>query len=372
MPAGYQPGPVGQPPPTGGMRPGTGMRGLASRQGTAMRGPVNVSGVGMSTAMNISDRPVTQQGLSGLRTAGQGPARQIQDNSYYLQLIRAKCADIQNEMGNLRGQIDQSQKDNSAYGQLERKYESLTKEMRSLEGNLADYNLMLDRTRVHKEVHDIMGECAQLAQASAAERQRVDDIFNHRQAFEAQAREVEGQLHAHHQQMARRLDAVDPAMRETFMKLQEEQGRLGGEANKKSADLHYFSERLAEMEQVISRDELRSQVFRLREDISILERKHAALSQELDGPQLTVAEQREHLLQTVKAHNAEIAESERMLAEMQDAVRRGRSQLSQLKEDMSEANDPKAQKYQELFQKEKAAAIPPRARSPRDLPATSL
>ena len=64
------------------MRPGTGMR-----QGTAMgsrAGPVNMSGVGLNTQMNIGDRPVTQQGLSGMRTAGMGPSRQIQDNSYYL------------------------------------------------------------------------------------------------------------------------------------------------------------------------------------------------------------------------------------------------------------------------------------------------
>ena len=42
------------------------------------------------------------------------------------------------------------------------------------------------------------------------------------------------------------------------------------------------------------------------------------------------------LLQKVKADNAEIAEAERHLAEMQEAVRRGRAQLSQLATDMSE------------------------------------
>jgi len=56
----------------------------------------------------------------------------------------------------------------------------------------------------------------------------------------------------------------------------------------------------------------------------------------------------------VKADNAAIAEMERQLTESQDAVRKGRAQLSQLSSDMSDSrDDPKAQKYQELFAKDK-------------------
>jgi hypothetical protein len=97
------------------------------------------------------------------------------------------------------------------------------------------------------------------AAASAAERQRVDEIFNHRQALEAQGREVENQLQHHMGEMARRLESADPGMRETFLKLQEQQQQLSHEVSKKQADLNYFTERLAEMEQVVARDELRAQ-----------------------------------------------------------------------------------------------------------------
>ena len=46
--------------------------------------------------------------------------------------------------------------------------------------------------------------------------------------------------------------------------------------------------------------------------------------------QLSESQQREMLLQKVKADNSEIAEAERRLSEHQEAVRRGRGQLSQL------------------------------------------
>jgi len=308
----------------------------------------------MNANMNISDRPVTQQGLSGLKTAGQGPKRQIQDNSYFLQILRAKSTEIMKEIGMLKGQIEQSQKDNSSYGQLERKYEALTTEMRDLQGKLADYNLMLDRTRVNKEAGDIGQECAQLMHVNAEERNRVDGVFNQRMSVEAQGREVEHHLQQHHEEMARRLDSVDPALKERFLKLQEEQRNLSvHELPRMHAELHFFSERLAEMEQAVSRDEQRNQIYRFKEELYRLERHHSELSNELDGPQLSIPEQRDMLLQKVKGDNAEIAEAEKKVAETQEALRKGRAHLASLKSGGDSADDPKAAKQQELFARDK-------------------
>jgi len=313
-----------------------------------------MSGVGQVTSMNISDRPVTQQGLSGMRTAGMGPSRQIQDNSYYLTMLRAKCAEIIQEIAGLKSQIDQGQKDNQAYGQLERKYETLTNDMRTLQVQLADYNLLLDRTRVHREVDDVTNEAHALQNGNAADRSRVDEVFNHRSALESQTRDVEHQLARHHQAMAQRLDEIDPAMKEHFLKLQTKHQILAGqELPKRQADLNFFDERAREMEVAVTRDPMRSKAARLRDQLIQLERKQQILAEELDGPQLSESQQREMLLQKVKADNSDISEAERRVTEHQEAVRRGRAQLSQLSNEMSEANDPKAQKYQELFNKDK-------------------
>ena len=54
--------------------------------------------------------------------------------------------------------------------------------MRNLQGQLADYNLMLDRNRIHKNVDDILDECRQLEGANASERHRVDELLTHRAA----------------------------------------------------------------------------------------------------------------------------------------------------------------------------------------------
>jgi len=360
MPPGQMP-PGQMPPGTAGVRMGTGMRpgtgaraALGSRQGTARAGPINTSGVGMNTQMNIAERPTTQQGLSGMRTAGNGPARQINDNSYYIQQLHAKCAEVQQEIGALKGNIDQAQKDNSDYGQLERIYEKLSNEMRNLQGQLADYNLMLDRNRIHKNVDDILEEVRQLEGGNASERHRVDELLTHRQHLEGQGREVEQQLHAHNQEMGRRLESVEPAMQQHFLELQDLHEKLTvHELPKKQADLNYFGERCAEMEHAMGQDQSRGRMHVLREETRRMEMQHHALSEELAGPQLSLPQQKEMLLQKVKSDNAEIAEAERQIVEIQEAVRKGRGQLTQLETDLVEANDPKKQKYQELFQRDK-------------------
>jgi hypothetical protein len=117
---------------------GTGYRG-----GTGMR-EVQFNSVGFQD-VNVVDRPVTQQGISGIKTASQGPGRVIYDKSYYISQVRQKNNELRVEIGNFNRELDTINRDNSTYITLEKKYDDLIKEVRNLEGQLADYNLALDK-----------------------------------------------------------------------------------------------------------------------------------------------------------------------------------------------------------------------------------
>ena len=200
----------------------------------------------------------------------------------------------------------------------------------------------------------MLEEVNHLAQQNHGDRGRVDELFQHRSALEGQGRDVEGQLMQQHNELAAKLEAVDPGMKEKFLQMSQKQQVLSvQELPKRQSDLAFFDERVREMETAVSRDPGRAKAFRLREDIDRLQRLHHALSEELDGPQMTDDQKREMLLARVKADNAEIAEHERTLVEAQQAIKDGKKQLSQLKNDVADANDPKAQKYQELFARDK-------------------
>jgi intraflagellar transport protein 74 len=93
--------------------------------------------------------------VQGLKVNATGPGRQIYDRSYYLSLLKGKNAEIMNEINKMKNEVEEINKDNSTYMTLERKYETLIKDVRRYEGELADYNLALDKYRSDTKPEDI-------------------------------------------------------------------------------------------------------------------------------------------------------------------------------------------------------------------------
>ena len=55
----------------------------------------------------------------------------------------------------MKQEVEDINKDNTSYLTLERKYEALIKDVRKFEGELADYNLALDKYRSDTKPEDI-------------------------------------------------------------------------------------------------------------------------------------------------------------------------------------------------------------------------
>ena len=128
----------------------------ATRLTTAQQREVNLGGVGYNTKVASVDRPVTNHGLSGLiGGVGSGPGRQVYDRNYYNGVMRTKNNDIAGEINKMKQEVEDINKDNATYLTLERQYETLIKDVRKFEGELADYNLALDKDRSGTKPEDI-------------------------------------------------------------------------------------------------------------------------------------------------------------------------------------------------------------------------
>ena len=124
------------------------------RMGTAAR-QANYSGVGQNTKVSVVERPMTNHGVGVMKAATQGPGRQIYDRSYYMNLLKQKNTEIMNEINKMKSEVEEINKDNTTYLTLEKKYETLIKDVRRYEGELADYNLALDKYRSDTKPEDI-------------------------------------------------------------------------------------------------------------------------------------------------------------------------------------------------------------------------
>ncbi|GAA6089019.1 intraflagellar transport protein 74 homolog [Tachysurus ichikawai] len=170
--------PTGVRPPQTAIRVGTGMVPGTGRPGTRA-GPIATTGV-LSAQIKVTDRPVTQQGLSGMKTGGKGPQRQILDKSYYLGLLRSKINELTTENSKLQKEIDVFNQENSAYLSYEKRAESLAAEIKDLQGHLADYNMLVDKLNTNTEMDEVMNEISMLKVQNDREAQSIDAIFTER------------------------------------------------------------------------------------------------------------------------------------------------------------------------------------------------
>jgi len=81
-----------------------------------------------------------------------------------------------------RKEVDIITKDNTLYLQLEKRQDELLKEVRNLEGTLADYNLTFDKMRSKTRPEDIKNMFEYIKLQNDRLRVQLDDIFMERKA----------------------------------------------------------------------------------------------------------------------------------------------------------------------------------------------
>jgi intraflagellar transport protein 74 len=174
-------------------RMGTAMRmrqGTAARQSTAAR-EVNLTGVGYNTKVSSIDRPVTNHGMMGMGQKAAGPGRQIYDRNYYATMLKNKNNDIVTEITKMKQEVEDINKDNNTYLVLERKYEALIKDVRRFEGELADYNLALDKHRSDTKPEDIEALYIHIKNQNDKQRLHLDALFSEKRDMENEIQSYE-------------------------------------------------------------------------------------------------------------------------------------------------------------------------------------
>jgi intraflagellar transport protein 74 len=149
-------------PPGTGIRPGSGRALLRTGQaGLSGPGTQAAQGIALNVNVNVADRPMTGQGVKVVNAAATG-GRLVEDTSYYVGLLRKKMRDVSSEVSRLKTEIDDISKSSSQTAQLERKYDTLLKNKEALEGQLADYNLAMDKTRTSTDPEDVQALAAHM------------------------------------------------------------------------------------------------------------------------------------------------------------------------------------------------------------------
>lgn len=268
----------------------------------------------INTNVSIEARPVTHQGLDGMRARTAGPARQIADKSYFISELRSKMTEIARETRSLGDEAAKLQRDAQLYAALERRYEERVAEVRVLEGQLADFNLAFDKVRTGAEVADVQHQQQRLRDANDLERRRLDEVFLQRADTEQRARAVEQEIEGVHRRAEQRMASLGDERRAEYARLQRENRQL-------LEDIHAREQRIAQLDDRAfdAQGELKRDVYANVQRGLKLKRQHAQLEaeqqrlEEETSSALTPDEMRERLMAKVKEDTAFIEQAQARL-----------------------------------------------------------
>ncbi|XP_041475189.1 intraflagellar transport protein 74 homolog [Lytechinus variegatus] len=342
-----------QPPPGTAMRmpPGTGAPGTA-RPGT--RGGAGPStGAVLNANINVADRPTTQQGLGGLKTGRKGPSRVVMDKSYFLGLLRTKMNELTTENNKLQREIDRINEENNSFLSYEKKAEGVAAEIKELQGQLGDYNTLVDKLNTDTEMDEVQEDYNQLKVENDLESKNIDTIFTTRQETESQIAQVDEEIQQCRRMADTLVDDMKPQMRSKYQNLKVKNETLLRQLEERQQKIDSLSTKKDSLEEELQHSQVKQEAVRLYEQLhELVDKKNQLIAEEQSRG--TPAEEREKLLKQVKEDNQEIGSMERQIKEIKEKLEDTMEEISQVDVDLEEHQGEKNMKYKELKKREES------------------
>ncbi|CAJ1341578.1 unnamed protein product [Effrenium voratum] len=268
--------------------------------------------------------------------------------------LLANVMELTDEVKRLNQEINDIQQDNNVYASLEKRYDTLVKTVRSLEGDLADHNLATDKQRTDTRPEEVHHMYTLMKSQNEQQRADVDQIFLEKRSHEEEIGRMEQEIGAIARAAEERLNELHPDQRREYEDLREESKRLSTDLADARDELDQVSGRLNALESRLRSDPLRTRHRQLNQARKELETQLLSLRQEVQQGSMSIPEQREILLSKVKNDNQEIVATEKSNSEMKLEMERLRAQIREVQADVEEKKEESSdqQKYEILFTKD--------------------
>ncbi|KAK2512589.1 hypothetical protein Q9233_016163, partial [Columba guinea] len=253
----------------------------------------------LSSQIKVADRPVTQQGLSGMKTAVKGPQRQIMDKTYYLGLLRSKTNELTTEINKLQEEVEMYKQENSAYLTYEKRAEALAGEIKEFQGQLADYNMVVDILNTNTDTAEVIRDYNMLKVQNDRDAQSVDKIFTERQAIEKLIQAVEEDIEREKVVAEDIIKDMSQEDQTKYIEMKAANEKLSQEMVVQQQELHALNVKEEALRAEIAHSQVKQEAVQLYEKLHDLEERRDQMIVEdknMESPQ----EERERLLKQAR------------------------------------------------------------------------
>ncbi|CAH0766203.1 unnamed protein product [Diatraea saccharalis] len=395
--------------PTSAYRPAGG---TASRLSTAGFGPAppTASRQPAMTGFSMIDRPITQQGISGLRTGTTRGfrTRQLQDKRYWEELMQVKIREMKAEIARLSEQADAGEREKSAKKHYEKRVRELAQELTGndfyhiktkyeliisiqiqkikfqlpklllkiekefpfvdldrdrlnssrknylisdLQGRLADYNTAIRIVNGEATKQSVEEQTRELELSNKKLQEEVEQVFLEKQRKENQLSQLREQMDKEQSTITKLLADMTQEQKDQFNELESTATTLRDEVEQTRSQIDHLNREKEEFNKEISGSQIKVHLLELNRRLAAAEEKRDNIKHELDN-RLDPQEEREKLLLQVREDNAAIAALDSNAANLKEQIKKVQELIEQAEQDLEEGNSERHQKYRELKKRE--------------------
>jgi intraflagellar transport protein 74 len=303
--------------------------------------------------IQVLDRPMTQQGLSGIKGSNQVRGRMIQDRTFFMNELRRKVSLIITEINKLNNEINGIEKGNENYDTFEKKVDQSAKELRELQGQLGDLNTLVDKLNVDSDLEDIERIQQRIKIKNQRENNILNDVFTQRQQKENQIREIEKQIEMEKREAEEQLKNLESEKLNQYYEFKKQNAQYVAEIQQMEQQINELTDREKTLKEKLEKNPMKWKTYENFVKITELKEKRKSLEEELSSMESNNGpEERERLLQKVKEDNLEISGMERKITELEEQISKCKERLSQLDIDMDPHQVENNSKYEELLKKD--------------------
>ncbi|KAL3320156.1 Intraflagellar transport protein 74 [Cichlidogyrus casuarinus] len=331
-----------------------GNMGTASRLTTGMKssaGKKQSAGI-MKSSLNLQERPITQQGLSGVKmTSGQGRRRQVEDKSHYIGLVRRKMNEIEDEIKKISVHTEELETVNASYLQYEQMAEELASHIEGLQGELGDYNTLVEKAGMGGDAESVQLDLEDLKEANQRFERNLVVLFESRQDKEATVEKLEIELDQDRQLAESVLHDMKDTERERYLSLKVQNESLINQLKDAQVQMENLNSRKIEFEQDLADNQTKQECLKLYAHLRKLQAKRDQLQAEdasFQDPQL----EKDRLLNRVKEDNQEIAQMEKEIYNLEERAMYLEEQIEKTRQGTYSESVEKIQKLEELKKQE--------------------
>ncbi|XP_015121862.1 intraflagellar transport protein 74 homolog [Diachasma alloeum] len=306
------------------------------------------------TNSGMMERPVTQHGIAAIRPGTtRGLTRQIQDKRYYEGLVQIKIRELTQEISTITREIDSQNKERATFLHYDDRAKNLASELTDLQGQLADYNIVIDKVTSNMEKDSMEQESADLRALNDKATEEIEILFEQRRSKEQQLRQMEEKIELEERKEERVVEGMSLDVRAKYEKLKSLRNGLEDEISQMQKNIDRLSTEKQNLEEQIVLSQVKQEAVKLRVKIADVEEKRHRLQEEQRN-KLSPEEEREKLLTKVKQDNMDIVAAEKRISEAKKQIQQIEQEMEQLEMDIEENHSEKQVKYNELRKREEA------------------